>query len=94
MTTKPAINKGGSLARQAGMFCLNDRFQEFLFRRHEDDWKAAAEDNVDTGDIAAIVLRWKCGIKSRAELDHNKEAAKKFAELMKEYNRWFEKGGQ
>jgi hypothetical protein len=84
--TKPF--KGGALARQAGMFCLNDRFQEFLFSCHEDKWKSAEQSDIDTGAIAAIVLRQLCGIKSRAEIDHNKEAAKKFGELMKQYNRW------
>jgi len=58
------IPKGGKLANLAGMLCDNPAFQKFI----------GATDS----DNAAEIVRFQCGIQSRAELDHNPEAANLF----------------
>ena len=56
--------KGGALAKLAGMLCKNPEFIEFF--------------NLDDESEAENTIRTVCGIKSRAELDHNIEAAATF----------------
>lgn len=56
--------KGGELAKLAGQLCNNPSFQEFL--------------GVHNAEDAANEIRTVCGITSRAELDHNSEAAAVF----------------
>ncbi len=56
--------KGGELAKLAGMLCKNPEFIEFF--------------NLDDESEAENTIRMVCGIKSRAELDHNTEAASTF----------------
>lgn len=61
--------KGGELAKLAGMLCDNPAFQKFI----------GATDS----DNAAEIVRFQCGIQSRAELDHNTEAAAHFHEVFR-----------
>lgn len=56
--------KGGDLAKLAGMLCVNPKFQEWA--------------EVSDANGAARWIRMACGIESRAELDHDAEAAAKF----------------
>lgn len=58
--------KGGELAKLAGMMCADPEFREWLGARTDDD--------------AAQMIREQCGINSRAELDHDAEAAGVFHE--------------
>lgn len=56
--------KGGELAKLAGQLCNNPSFQQM--------------NGVDSAEAAADVIRYTCGIKSRAELDHDLGAAEIF----------------
>lgn len=56
--------KGGALAKLAGMLCKNPEFIDFF--------------NLDDEAEAENTVRIVCGIKSRAELDHNIDAASTF----------------
>lgn len=56
--------KGGELARLAGQLCNNPVFQQMI--------------GVHSAEDAANEIRSVCGIESRAELDHNPEAANLF----------------
>jgi hypothetical protein len=62
--------KGGELARLAGRWCGDEMFRHWL--------------GVDTADDAAENVRMACGVMSRAELDHNSDAAQKFHRLYRE----------
>lgn len=67
--------KGGELARMAGVFCKDRDFWNFL--------------KLDSEEATKNWICFKCGIKSRAELDHNSIAANKFHELFrKPFNEW------
>ena len=61
--------KGGALSKLAGMWCSNPDFQA---------WSGT----ITTTD-ASIFIRQACEIDSRAELDHNEEAAEKFHRLIR-----------
>lgn len=56
--------KGGPLAKLAGQWCADPHFRHWLGAKDADD--------------AADIVRLKCGIQSRAELDHDKYAATRF----------------
>ena len=64
----PAPAKGGPLSRDAAIICSTEEFKRFL--------------GVRTEDAAAVHVRDYCAIKSRAELDHNPNAASRFSLLM------------
>jgi len=53
--------KGGELAKLAGQLCNNPSFQQMI----------RANNPID----AAMIVREECGIESRAELDHDPDAA-------------------
>lgn len=61
--------KGGALARLAGQLCGNPQFQAFM--------------GASSAEQAADYLRTRCRIKSRAELDHDENAARRFHELVR-----------
>ncbi len=67
--------KGGKLAQQAGILCGEVAFLHFI------------QDNYQVSDPEDFVRR-RCGVKSRAELDHNSEAARIFHDLRASYNVW------
>lgn len=66
---------GGPLARRAGILCNEGAFQK---------WMTPATN----ADEAAELLRIYCGVKSRAELDHNNGAARRFHDLETSYKAW------
>lgn len=59
-----AIQKGGDLARLAGIWCNDAAFRQWL--------------GVDTAIKARDRLCFTCGVESRANIDHNPTAAKIF----------------
>ena len=62
--------KGGALAKLAGMWCSDPEFWA---------WLETDPDNAcHSAQGAAACLYAICGIESRAELDHNEQAAEKF----------------
>lgn len=62
--------KGKELAQLAGRWCADPYFQHWLGATDEDD--------------AAAQIRLACRITSRAELDHNEQAAAKFHRTFRE----------
>lgn len=82
--------KGGQLAKLAGMWCQDENFYNFILPIYD---KYLGGDGSGCGDVdwpivatefsrhAILVL---CDIESRAELDHNPEAAAKFHKLIRE----------
>jgi hypothetical protein len=69
--TAPAPKpKGGELARLAGRWCGDEMFRHWI--------------DSDNAETAAQYIRTMCGVKSRAELDHNAEAAQNFHRYFRE----------
>lgn len=73
--------KGGALAKLAGQWCADPVFRAWLVLTDR-----VITDDIDLADaeVAAIWLRHACEVNSRAELDHNPEAADKFHRLIRE----------
>ena len=67
--------KGGELAKLAGMWCNDERFRNWLTERGEYETLSP--------DGAAEVVRFCCQVKSRAELDSNPDAAKRFQNMIR-----------
>lgn len=73
--------KGGPLAKLAGMWCQSKDFQEWL--------------GVPTPAEARLFILEECEIDSRAELDHNQFAAERFHRCVREpYSRWLKAIGK
>ena len=76
--------KGGELAKWAGILCNDPLFWKWANLQYKDTFLY-----VDKNHIAASYIRLICGIDSRVELDHNKEAAQTFREeIMKPFDEW------
>lgn len=65
--------KGAALSRTAAMMCNGAKFQRWVESRI-----GAAPEGVSAQQHAAQYVRDVCGITSRAELDHNADAAALF----------------
>ena len=59
------------LSKLAGMLCGNPAFQKSV--------------GATCAQSAAVIVRRKCGVTSRRELDRNEAAAKRFHELRKAF---------
>lgn len=73
----PAEDKkpiGGPISKNAGMMCQEDEANLFAQAQNFDDFKA--------------MIYMVCEVKSRAELDHNQDAADKYEKLKHRYFRW------
>lgn len=70
--------KGGKLAQQAGILCNEPRFMTFL---SETGALLPAEN-------APEYLRRQCGVKTRADLDHDGNAAEVFRTIKWAYEAW------
>ena len=71
--------KGGALAKSAGIICNDPDFQEF----------AGGNGYVSRDETAARA--WICDfclVESRRELDHNPQAARRYALLMERFRMW------
>ena len=66
--------RGGKLAQSAGILCNEGGFQQ---------WCGEA-----TPEEAAEYIRQRCGVESRAHLDHDDTAARAFKEMKLEYETW------
>ena len=78
---KPAEKpKGGRLAMRAGILCGDLRFAVFVMEKY----------NPPRGTEMDVTewLRVHCGVKSRADLDHNEGAGEKFMDLEWLYRDW------
>lgn len=76
--------KGGPLSKSAAQMCEHPPFQSFVVRH----WPENDPCPTDPAIYTVLYIRRRCGIESRAELDSNPEAAKRFHELMREYRQW------
>lgn len=79
-TSEPAP-KGGSLSRDAAMMCQEPDFQRWVLSEFPDQ-RDAAEGSTPVA-WAASVVRAVCGIESRAELESDPAAAKRWHELIR-----------
>jgi hypothetical protein len=75
--------KGGKLAQRAGILCSEGAFIMFLV---EHIFKKKIEE-CDPVDPVAL-LRSYCEVNSRAQLDHDEAAARKFLDLEASYKAW------
>jgi hypothetical protein len=77
---RPALPRGGRLAKEAGIMCGDRAFQRQVEQDFPEEWGDALHAcEGDMAKAAALVVREVCGIDSRAELDHDAEAAERFA---------------
>lgn len=86
--------KGGYIARAAAMLCQDSTFRLYLDRRCQSKFKMDIADGTHTEEDATIWLKQACNIKSRRELDHNKEAAQQYGKIMNHFNKWKESTGR
>lgn len=78
--------KGGKLAQRAGILCNEGAFAKFLY-----DIDVGLGPSVFGGEFDGkpdAALRYMCGVESRADLDHNDKAARKFLDLEASYKAW------
>lgn len=76
--------KGAALSRAAAMMCNGAKFQRWVVSRI-----GAAPEGVSASQHAAQFVRNACGITSRAQLDHNADAASLFHEAVrKPFVKW------
>ena len=83
--------KGGRLAAQAGMLCGERDFLRYLDARLR--WETgmtpeALPDGTASELDAAEFIRSRCSVRSRADLDHDQEAASMFRRIQNDYRRW------
>jgi hypothetical protein len=83
--TKPEL-KGGELSKLAGKWCNRVDFQEWLSAEYPVFFASTAAMPGPLTEIerAAVMVRLICGVKSRAELDHDQRAAQEFHEKIRE----------
>lgn len=75
---EPTGKKRATLAQLAGILCNEGGFQKFIYASNKDE--------------AAVKLRAKCGVESRADLDKDEAAGRKFRDLKRDYDLWL--GGE
>jgi hypothetical protein len=88
--------KGAGIARQAAMLCRDPVFCLYLDARLR--WETGMEyqalpDGTASELDAAEFIRSRCSVVSRAELDHNQEAARMFGRIFADFNRWKQRRG-
>lgn len=82
------IPRGGYLAKNAALLCQNSQFRLYLDRRRAAKFDLEIPDGTHTEDDAREFILMACRIESRAELDHNPEAATIYRRIMHHYRRW------
>lgn len=89
MTSQQA--KGGHVARQAAMLCQDEAFHLYLDRRRRYKFGLNDQqlpDGTHNEQDARDWLTAACQLQSRAELDHNQQAAQTFRVIRNRFNRW------
>lgn len=74
--------KGGRLARHAGIACRDKAFQEFAWVAQHGKEPIPAMDDKALAEMAATFVREKCRVTSRAQLDHDADAATRYEQLV------------
>lgn len=88
---KPQRATAAPLARLAAMWCKDWQFWEWVEEEHTEGWRAFCGTYADKEQIARQVIISKCGILSRAELDHDEQAARIFHDLFRvPYSQWIQ----
>lgn len=88
--------KGGKLAFQAAQLCELPVFGRYLDARRRWEQRLTPDqlpDGTHSPQDCADELRRRCGISSRAELDHNEQAAAVFKRIVADYGRWKRRSG-
>ncbi|MBB3142805.1 hypothetical protein [Halomonas organivorans] len=83
--------KGGRLAREAAMLGglpVFGRYLDARRRRQHGMTEAQLPDGTHTPEDAADAIRQACGVVSRAELDHDEEAAAMFRRIVADFGNW------
>lgn len=80
--------KGGHLARSAAMLCQNPEFRRYLDRAQSHKGGVHIPDGTHSEEDARDLITTACKIESRAELDHNVQAATKFRQIKAHFTRW------
>lgn len=85
----PGAGKGGDLARLAGMLCQSARFQRWV-----SVVAGPAPQGVSAQDHAAAFVRERCCVDSRAQLDHDARAARRFHQRVRRpFRMWADQHG-
>jgi hypothetical protein len=79
---------GGFLARNAALLCQDESFRLYLDRRRAAKFNLVIPDGTHTEEDARDFILQACGIESRAELDHNPQAATVYRQIRYHYQRW------
>ena len=83
-----------SLAQQAGMLCNLPAFGLYLDARARRDKGLTHEQlGTHTAEDAADAMRRACGVESRADLDHNEQAAEMFRRIVADFGNWKRRAG-
>lgn len=80
--------KGGYLARNAALLCQDEQFRLYLDRRRAAKFSLEIPDGTHTVEDARDFIVAACGVSSRAELDHNPQAATVYRQIMHHFQRW------
>ena len=88
MTDTMTETKGGQLARRAAMLCQSEEFRLWLDRRRRVKFNMDIPDGTHTEQDARDFILQACAIDSRAELDHNPQAAAMFAKITQAFGRY------
>lgn len=87
-TNHPPNPKGGHLARSAAMLCQDPDFRLYLDRAQSHKGGVHIPDGTHTEEDARDLILSACSIGSRAELDHNVQAATRFRQIKAHFQRW------
>jgi hypothetical protein len=88
MSNVPDELKGGFRAKDCAMLCQNSDFRLYLDRRRAAKFKLDTPDGTHTDDDARDFILAACAISSRAELDHNDEAATMYRTIKARFQKW------
>lgn len=80
--------KGGHLARSAAMLCQDADFRLYLDRAQSHKGGVHIPDGTHTEEDARDLILSACSIGSRAELDHNVQAATRYRQIKAHFQRW------
>jgi hypothetical protein len=92
----PAKVKGGALAKLAGIWCGEPAFQAWCREAFLCEWATAVDSGVvGESELAAEVMRKRCFVDSRAELDHSALAKAFFDDQFRRpYTAWLRGEGR
>lgn len=76
--------KGGAVARIAARWCRDPAFQQWIEERSGRQRRHRGDEGPEQAEaMTRALILVACGINSRAELDHDADAAERFDELVR-----------